>query len=153
MPNPWFTTRGQIIQTIVALASMAIAAFKAWPDLQKTQLFTPGAILFYALITLVVFSIWSLKAGVREVANTTSGQMLNDRPPRIQLIEVAVTEAKGAATYPLKCLAQMRNDSASCVDVQVSGYTAQGATLKNFVTEVPIKFAKCAGALGFSRSG
>jgi hypothetical protein len=54
---PWFTTKGQIAQLGIALLACIFGGVKAWPDMQKTNLFTLGAILFYLLVGLVVFMI------------------------------------------------------------------------------------------------
>ncbi len=54
---PWFASRGQIIQTLIAVLALALAIGRAWPDLSVNDMFTGGAILVYVLVALVLFSI------------------------------------------------------------------------------------------------
>jgi len=54
----WFANRGQIIQISLAASCLGLAAIVAWPTLKGNQFFSPGAILFYLLIGLVVFSTY-----------------------------------------------------------------------------------------------
>jgi hypothetical protein len=70
---PWFTTKGQIAQLGFALAACIFSGIKAWPDMQKTDVFTPGAILFYLLVGLVISIIVVL---IRSIARHRS-QSLN----------------------------------------------------------------------------
>src|SRR4051812_48495079 len=64
----WFTTKGQIIQVLIAALACIFAGIRAWPDMQRTNLFTVGAIVFYLLVALVVFMIIVL------VRNSTRAQ-------------------------------------------------------------------------------
>jgi TIR domain len=58
--------------------------------------------------------------------------------PDIKVVDVAIPpQDKGLnLTYPLKCYVQLRNDSASCIDVHLAGYIPNTVTLKQFVSGV-----------------
>ena len=60
MPMPWFSTRGQVVQTIVPILALLIPAIVAWPKLREDQLLAVGPIIFYLLVgagivTVVIF--------------------------------------------------------------------------------------------------
>jgi hypothetical protein len=63
---PWFTTKGQICQLLVTFSALCLAGFKAWPDMRASAYFTGGAILFYALIALVIGAIVHLIIVIRK---------------------------------------------------------------------------------------
>ena len=66
MPNPWFSNRGQVIQTIAAVVACLFAGIKVWPDFQSSNLLSLAAILFYCLLILVVVNgvlWWRWKSG------------------------------------------------------------------------------------------
>ena len=54
MPMPWFSSKGQIIQTTLAAIACVLAAIKVWQDIKNNEYFSPGAILVYVLVALVV---------------------------------------------------------------------------------------------------
>src|SRR5579862_8146628 len=56
MANGWFSTKGQIVQVVLAALGCFFAGVKAWPDMKNNDLLSSGAILFYVLVTVVVLS-------------------------------------------------------------------------------------------------
>ena len=54
---PWFTTKGQAAQLVVALIACVIAAGVAWPQIRDNQLLSPGPILFFILVVIVILSV------------------------------------------------------------------------------------------------
>jgi hypothetical protein len=54
MPLPWFSSKGQIVQTALAAIACVLAAIKVWQDIQNNEYFSPGAVLVYVLVALVL---------------------------------------------------------------------------------------------------
>jgi hypothetical protein len=52
--NSWFANKGQFFQLVVAAIACVLAGIKAWPELRVKEVFSFGAIVFYALIAVVV---------------------------------------------------------------------------------------------------
>lgn len=60
---PWFTSKGQIIQTVVPTLGFLLALLVAWKSrvfqgMSENQFFSAGAILFYVLIAITLISLW-----------------------------------------------------------------------------------------------
>jgi len=53
----WFANKGQIIQIVIATIACVFSGIKAWPDMRGNELFSLGAVLFYILVGLVIFSV------------------------------------------------------------------------------------------------
>lgn len=54
MPMPWFSSKGQIIQTALAAIACVLAVIKLWQDIRSKEYFSPGAGLIYVLVALVI---------------------------------------------------------------------------------------------------
>jgi hypothetical protein len=54
---PWFSTKGQAAQLLVALVACVLGAKVAWTQVQDNQLLSLGTILFVVLVVIVVLSI------------------------------------------------------------------------------------------------
>ena len=63
--NKWFANRGQIIQTAFNALACVFSAVKAWPDMRTNELLSAGALLFYALVGLLIYSGLRLVRGLR----------------------------------------------------------------------------------------
>lgn len=70
---PWFTTKGQICHLFFTFAALCLAGYRAWPDMKASEYFSGGAILFYALIALVVGAVAQLISAVRKAPLPQSG--------------------------------------------------------------------------------
>ena len=87
---PWFNTKAQAIQVVVAVLACFIAAIVAWPQIQQNQLLSLGPILFFVLMIIVALSVRILLFPPNaphevEVANAT--------------VRVKTTRAEGGARY------------------------------------------------------
>jgi len=71
---PWFSTKGQIAQLIVAIGGLIFAGVKAYPEMKLYGFFSTTAILFYMLIVFVGFAaLVSIQQGARyKAARKTS---------------------------------------------------------------------------------
>jgi hypothetical protein len=67
--NKWFTNRGQVIQTVLALIACIVAGFKAFPDFQRSQFLTLGSLLFVFIAASVVISLVQFGLTVRQAAS------------------------------------------------------------------------------------
>lgn len=65
MPENWFANKGQIIQMAVAVMALILGAIREWPTLKDNEFLSAGALLFYALVGLVVISIARLVSSLR----------------------------------------------------------------------------------------
>jgi hypothetical protein len=54
---PWFNTKGQVAQLVAAVFGCAIAASVAWPKIKDNELLSPGPILFFILVFIVILSV------------------------------------------------------------------------------------------------
>jgi hypothetical protein len=54
MPMPWFTSKGQIVQTTLAAVAPILAAVAAWQQIKNNQAFSTGFLLSYVLAALVI---------------------------------------------------------------------------------------------------
>jgi hypothetical protein len=54
MPMPWFSSKGQMIQTALAAIACVLAVIKVWQDIKSKEYFSPGAVLVYVLVALVI---------------------------------------------------------------------------------------------------
>ncbi len=54
----WFANKGQILQIIIQGIALVIAAKKAFPDMDTSNFFSAGAIIFYLLVASVLVSLW-----------------------------------------------------------------------------------------------
>jgi hypothetical protein len=53
----WFSNWGQVIQTSLTCVSCIFAGTNAWPAIKVNLILSRGAILFYVLVALMVFSV------------------------------------------------------------------------------------------------
>jgi hypothetical protein len=82
----WFTNRGQILQLAVAVLAL-LNARGALLALMQNQFFSPGALLFYALIASVIASfVWMVRSN-RRVATAISSEV-PQREAEVPLIRV-----------------------------------------------------------------
>lgn len=117
----WFANKGQVVQAGIAAIAAIFSGINASKGAQVDP-FGAGAILFYILIALVLVSAAQLLRTWR-------------RRPNLKVIDAHVRAVSGL-TYPLKYRVRMRNDSAGCIDVQVSRFEAKKVTVKRQVTSV-----------------
>jgi hypothetical protein len=54
MPMPWFTSKGQMVQTALAAVAAILAAVAAWQQVKNKQALSVSSLLFYALAALVI---------------------------------------------------------------------------------------------------
>ena len=54
MPMPWFTSKGQIVQTVLAAVALTLAAVAAWQQIKNNQAFTTSLVLSYVLAAQVI---------------------------------------------------------------------------------------------------
>jgi hypothetical protein len=54
MPMPWFTSKGQIVQTTLAAVAPILAAIAVWQQVKNNQAFTASFLLSYVLAALVI---------------------------------------------------------------------------------------------------
>jgi hypothetical protein len=54
MPMPWFTSKGQVVQTALAAVAPILAAVAAWQQVKNNQAFTASFLLSYLLAALVI---------------------------------------------------------------------------------------------------
>src|ERR1035441_1826614 len=65
--HKWFANRGHMLQIAINALALLIGGKETWKDLMNSQFFSLGALLFYALVGLVVMSFlwWVREAHVR----------------------------------------------------------------------------------------
>jgi hypothetical protein len=75
----WFANRGQIVQIVLQLTVLAIASKGGWRDVMSSRYLSAGAILFYCLIGLVVFTfVWWGRTASRLPLSAMSVQSYSD---------------------------------------------------------------------------
>jgi hypothetical protein len=62
----WFANRGQILQLVVACIACVFAGTKAWPEMKQNEFLSAGALLFYALVALVLISAGTILNAARK---------------------------------------------------------------------------------------
>lgn len=78
----WFSTRGQVLQTVVAIVGVVFSGVKAWPDIRNSRLFSGGAIYFYFLAALLCLILWNLYRLASAYRPVTTQLEQNDKPTK-----------------------------------------------------------------------
>ena len=76
MPMPWFTSKGQIVQTALAVVAPVLGIVAAWQQVKNNQAFSTSYLLCYVLAALVVAV--TIVAN-RRVSNVRKGKSYRDR--------------------------------------------------------------------------
>jgi len=67
-PNglPWFSTKGQVIDLLLKMLLAVLAGFDAWPKMKQNEFLSAGALLFYALVAVVMATLALLIGVLRQ---------------------------------------------------------------------------------------
>jgi len=122
----WFANKGQIIQISVAILALILAASQAWSKLQNNQFLSPGAILFYLLIFLVIV------AASRGIHRSTSFSKdpdppSNPRKPAITARTMFTDSKVNPLTYPLKLHLLVTNTERDPVAIESLSFEIHGS--------------------------
>lgn len=69
----WFANRGQMLQVGINALALAITGKNAWSEMMASRFLAVGALLFYALVGLVVLSfVWMVRSQTSTVSRTAT---------------------------------------------------------------------------------
>lgn len=83
MPMPWFTSKGQVVQTALAAVAPILAAVAVWQQVKNNQAFTASFLLSYILASLVI--------AITVVANRRVSNIRKAQAAEIQVMKAAHT--------------------------------------------------------------
>jgi len=108
--SAWFANRGQFIQIVVQLVACIFAGIKAWPDMKNNALLSPGSLLFYLLVLMVIASLFARRSLPSAAALPVPAEPLTvvESHPSIE----------PNATYKRKIRVVLRNDTSCSVYIQ-----------------------------------
>ena len=92
---PWFTTKGQILQTLAAFFVVYVQARNAWPDMMASNYFSTGAILFYVLVAVVLGSSVSLIIAIKR-GRMPSPEEIADLKAKLEVMTNVAIKKDGA---------------------------------------------------------
>ncbi len=128
---PWFTTKGQICQLLVALSALCIATYKAWPDMKANSYFTAGAVLFYVMVTLVLGSMVHLIATSRKTPTQSTPEALNSE---ISDLKAKLAE-KSSAAEKRDAIIEVRNETISELRERLASIKADTPNVQSVLYE------------------
>jgi hypothetical protein len=124
----------------VALASIATGIWgKLSTDAGPRFVGSHEQVAYWTIVVLATTTVLGV-GGLARIsrARAVVATVPSAAQPRISLVTASVTQANPAdqRTYPVKIRAEFRNDSQSCIDVSIAGFTAGAVTLEKLVTSV-----------------
>jgi hypothetical protein len=129
---PWFSTKGQIAQLALATLGCIFAAIKAWPEMKNNQFLSLGALLFYALVGLVLIASTTLVKAIRSKSPVPIDTPARDAPPAPFDREAHSQEDfpvtrkdpvyanNPGINYPSKVYVELLNNTSGCIEVTIS---------------------------------
>src|SRR5689334_10848641 len=104
---PWFSSKGQIAQVVLAAIACVIAGKKAWPDMNMDKYFSAGSVLFYLLVLTLLVAIWiAVRALTRPTTDPEIDESTRERLPSTKLNESGLAETRLQAEAELRTMNQ-----------------------------------------------
>lgn len=88
IPPIWFSSRGQIVQVVIAGAALAFATRSGWRSMLSSQYLSSGAVVFYLLVGLVLYQITRLVSALWHTRG--SGATTLRRPATLPLVPTGI---------------------------------------------------------------